>query len=260
MSIGGEQILLRVYLESADRAPHAPTYERIVKAARSTGMAGATVLRGIMGFSARKLLQHKAWSLIDHVPVIVEIVDSADKIVQFIQQTLDTTMTGGIATLERAHVMLYRHGAQQQAAPNSLQLGALLEPFSTMPQIEPRNDMRTSENGVLLRIFIGESDQAGPLALYEAIVVKARELGLAGATVLRGSEGFGARSVVHKSKLLEMSTDLPLVIEIVDAEEKIKLLLPYLEQTIQDGMITMEHVVILMYRHGAGADQGPPAR
>src|SRR5690348_8408668 len=107
MSFRGERILLRIYLDSADRAPHVPTYERLRKSARAQNMAGATVLRGIMGFSARKLLQHKSWSLIDHVPVILEIVDSSDRILQFIHDTLDTTMIGGLATLERANVMLY---------------------------------------------------------------------------------------------------------------------------------------------------------
>jgi PII-like signaling protein len=86
-------------------------------------------------------------------------------------------------------------------------------------------------------------------------VGKVRELGLAGATVLRGVEGFGAHSVVHKAKLLEMSTDLPIVIEIVDTGEKIRGLLPHLEQMVGEGMITMEYVVILMYRHGGKGTQ-----
>ena len=110
--------------------------------------------------------------------------------------------------------------------------------------------MTTKQEGVLLRIFIGEDDRADGKPLYEAIVQKARELGLAGATVLRGSEGFGAHSVVHKAALLEMSTDLPIVIEMVDVEEKVNRLLPYLEQAVTEGMITMEHVLILLYRHG----------
>jgi uncharacterized protein len=113
--------------------------------------------------------------------------------------------------------------------------------------------MKINENGVLLRVFIGESDKFANEPLYEAIVKKVRELGLAGATVLRGSERFGANSVVHKAGLLLMSTDLPVVIEIVDAEDKIKLLLPYLETMVKEGMITMEYVVILMYRHDGPA-------
>ncbi len=110
--------------------------------------------------------------------------------------------------------------------------------------------MTINENGILLRVFIGESDRFEHKPLYEAIVQKVRELGLAGATVLRGSEGFGAHSVVHTTHLLEMSTDLPVVIEVVDTEGKIRLLLPHLEKMVLEGMITMEYVVILMYRHG----------
>jgi PII-like signaling protein len=109
--------------------------------------------------------------------------------------------------------------------------------------------MTSNENGVLLRVFIGESDRFQGRPLHEAIVQKVRELGLAGATVLRGTEGFGANSVVRRSSLLEMSTDLPIVVEIVDAEEKVKLLLPHLETMVGEGMITMEYVAILMYRH-----------
>ena len=109
--------------------------------------------------------------------------------------------------------------------------------------------MQINQDGILLRVFIGESDKIAGKPLYEAIVQKVRELGLAGATVLRGSEGFGANSVVHRAGLLEMSTDLPIVIEIVDTQEKIKLIVPHLEQMVQEGMITMEYVMILMYQH-----------
>ena len=114
--------------------------------------------------------------------------------------------------------------------------------------------MTTHENGILLRVFIGESDRFQGKPLYEAIVQKVRELGLAGATVLRGTEGFGANSVVHKAALLEMSSDLPIVIEIVDTEEKVKPLLPHLEAMVEEGMVTMEYVVILLYRHGGRSD------
>ena len=110
--------------------------------------------------------------------------------------------------------------------------------------------MQINETGVLLRVFVGDSDRFEGAPLHEAIVQKAREIGLAGATVLRGAEGFGANSVVHTSTILGMSTDLPLVIEMVDEDEKIKLLLPHLETMVQVGMITMEHVMILFYRHG----------
>jgi uncharacterized protein len=247
MSLLGEQVLLRVYLQNADRAPFTPTHERLVKAARKTGLAGATVLRGIMGAGYHGILRPRTWAVIDHSPVVVEIVDAAEKISSFLRGPLETLMVGGMATLERAAVMMYRQRSHD--APESFQLASALRPLSTLPRIEPGSHMTSNENGVLLRAFIGESDRFEGKPLYEAIVQKVRELGLAGATVLRGSEGFGANSVVHKATLLEMSTDLPVVIEIVDAEEKVKTLLPHLEKMVSEGMVTMEYVVILMYRH-----------
>ncbi len=114
--------------------------------------------------------------------------------------------------------------------------------------------MKIPENGKLLRIFIGESDRWHRQPLYEAIVLKARELGLAGATVLRGPMGFGASSHLHTAKILRLSMDLPIVIEIVDAEEKINLLLPHLDEMVSEGLVTLEDVRVLKYR----ADQSKP--
>jgi uncharacterized protein len=102
--------------------------------------------------------------------------------------------------------------------------------------------------GKLLRIFIGESDRWGHQPLYEAIVLKARELGLAGATVLRGPMGFGASSRLHTAKILRLSEDLPVIIEIVDSEEKIRAFLSGIEAMIQDGLVTLETVEIVHYR------------
>jgi len=242
-----EHILLRIYLQSADRAPSIPTHERIVKAARSQNMAGATVLRGILGAGYHGILQPSAWSLARHEPIILEIVDTAAKITAFVRDTLNEIMVGGMLTLERAAVIMYRH--RDQKDPQLFRLALELPPLSTLPKIEPGNHMTLNENGVLLRVFIGESDRFENQPLYEAIVQKVRQLGLAGATVLRGSEGFGARSVVHKTALLEMSSDLPIIIEIVESREKIDLLLPHLQAMVAEGMITMEYVTILLYRH-----------
>ena len=108
--------------------------------------------------------------------------------------------------------------------------------------------MKIPENGKLLRIFIGESNRWHHQPLYEAIVLKARELGLAGATVLRGPMGFGANSHVHTAKILRLSEDLPMIIEIVDSEEKINLLLPLLDEMMTDGLVTLEDVRVLKYR------------
>jgi hypothetical protein len=109
--------------------------------------------------------------------------------------------------------------------------------------------MKLPENGKLLRIFIGESDKHGNKALYEAITLKARELGLAGATVTRGLMGFGADSRMHTAKLLELSGDLPVVIELVDTGENLDKLTPFLDETVTEGLITLEDVKVIKYRH-----------
>lgn len=108
--------------------------------------------------------------------------------------------------------------------------------------------MKIPEKAKLLRIFIGESDRWHHQPLYEAIVLKARELGLAGATVLRGPMGFGAKSHLHTAKILRLSMDLPMVIELVDSEEKINALLPHLDEMVQDGLVTLEDVQVIKYR------------
>ncbi|HEV3117941.1 MAG TPA: DUF190 domain-containing protein [Gemmataceae bacterium] len=99
----------------------------------------------------------------------------------------------------------------------------------------------------MLRIFIGEDDKFGGSPLYEAIVLRAREMHLAGATVLRGPMGFGASSRLHTAKILRLSEDLPLVIEIVDSEEKIDDFLPVLDRMMSSGLITLEKVQVLQY-------------
>ena len=108
--------------------------------------------------------------------------------------------------------------------------------------------MKIPEEGWLLRIFIGESDRWDGKPLYEAIVLKARELHMAGATVLRGPMGFGAHSRMHTAKILRLSEDLPLVIEIVDAKEKIDELLPHIDQMVEEGLVTLERVHVIKYR------------
>ena len=230
----GERVLMRIYLDSADRAPRTPSYELIVKRARQQHMAGATVLRGILGLRIDgDVLQPSAWKIVEHVPVIVEIVDEPVKIETFLQSVLDELDLRGLVTTERVDIVLRRPG--YEAAADSLNVGGSMATQSTGP-------------GELLRIMIGESDTEDGKPLYETIVRKARELGLAGATVLRGIEGFGAQSVIHKAGLLDLSTDLPIVIEIVDSAEKVRALLPYLESVVKDGLITSELVTIVVYR------------
>jgi len=110
--------------------------------------------------------------------------------------------------------------------------------------------MQLPEGAVLLRIYVGESDRWQPQPLYEAIVLKARELHLAGATVLRGPMGFGAASRIHTAKILRLSMDLPIVIEIVDTDEKVQALLPFLDEMMGGGLVTLEKIKVIHYREG----------
>lgn len=108
--------------------------------------------------------------------------------------------------------------------------------------------MNLPNEATLLRIFLGESDRWKHQPLYEAIVLKAREMHLAGATVLRGPMGFGKSSRLHTAKILRLSMDLPVVIEIVDAEEKIQTFLPVLDEMMKGGLVTLEKVRVIHYR------------
>src|SRR6476659_8880323 len=107
--------------------------------------------------------------------------------------------------------------------------------------------MKIPRQALLLRIFIGEDDRDGSHPLYESIVLKAREMHLAGATVLRGGMGFGHSSRLHTTKILRLSEDLPLVVEIVDAEDKINAFLPELDKMMGSGLVTIERVQVLQY-------------
>src|SRR5512142_2787202 len=115
--------------------------------------------------------------------------------------------------------------------------------------------MQLPHEATLLRIFIGESDRFEHKPLYEAIVLKAREMHLAGATVLRGPMGFGKSSRLHTAKILRLSMDLPLVIEIVDSEDKINAFLPTLDEMIGGGLVTLEKVRVIDYRAGQQGGQ-----
>jgi len=110
--------------------------------------------------------------------------------------------------------------------------------------------MKLEGEGQLLRIFIGENDRWHGKPLYEAIVARAREEGLAGATVLRGLMGFGAKSRIHTAKVLRLSEDLPIVVEIVDRADRIAKFVPLLDDMVADGLVTLERVQVITYRAG----------
>jgi PII-like signaling protein len=111
--------------------------------------------------------------------------------------------------------------------------------------------VKLSGTGKLLRIFIGESDRLGAQPLYTAIVERARSEGLSGATVFKGIEGFGGHSVVHAARVFDLSTDLPVLVEIVDTEDKVRAFIPILDDLVAEGLITLETVEVIRYKSGS---------
>ena len=173
--------------------------------------------------------------------MLVEVVDAPSALSRLLE-LVEPCFGPGIITLERAHVLLYRAGRESHPLRPPERVAAAGAQDEVMT-------MKLPEQGVLLRAFIGESDRepGSGRPLYEALVLRAREAGLAGATVLKGPMGFGRHSRVHAARLLELSTDLPVVIEIVDAEEKVQAFLPVVDELVVEGLVTLEAVRVLKY-------------
>jgi uncharacterized protein len=246
MKIESEQVLCRFQLSNVIRHGMSPLYEWIVETAHREGLQGATVMKGFYGLRPEgSVLEEHTWSISQELPMIVEVVDEAPRIEALLAK-VEPVFREGIITLERAHVLLYRADSQEPSLP--LTGRNILATTATSAAYGVRT-MKVPEQGVLLRIFIGESDKepGRDRPLYEAIVRRAREARLAGATVLRGPMGFGRHSRVHTAKLLELSTDLPIVIEIVDAQEKIDAFLPTVDELVTEGLVTLEAVRIVRY-------------
>lgn len=246
MKTEAEQVLCRFQLTNAIRHGLSPLYEWIVETAHREGLQGATVFKGFYGLrSDGSVLEEHTWSISQTLPVIVEAVDEPGR-VEALLTKVEPLFRDGVITLERAHVLLYRAGSRD--APRPVKARGIVATAATSAAYGVRT-MKEPENGVLLRIFIGESDRepGRDRPLYEAIVRRAREAHLAGATVLRGPMGFGRHSRMHTAKLLELSTDLPIVIEIVDAEDKVDAFLPVVDELVTEGLVTLEAVRIVRY-------------
>jgi PII-like signaling protein len=246
MKTEAEQVLCRFHMLTGVHHHGEPLYQWIVETAHHLGLQGATVLKGVMGLGPDGTILHEhRWTPTQDLPVIVEIVDVSSRIETLLAR-VEPVMVDGTITLERAHVVLYRGEGNtgRVVVPPTDVVASQAESAAR----EVRT-MKLPEEGVLLRIFLGESDRepGHDRPLYEAIVRRAREANLAGATVLKGPLGYGKHSVVHSVKLLELSSDLPIVIEFVDSEAKIKAFLPVVDELVTEGMVTLEVVRVIKY-------------
>jgi hypothetical protein len=252
VKLEAEQVLCRFHLSNLAHHGAEPMYQWIIEAAHREGMQGATLLKGFMGLRPDgSLLKENPWTLTQEVPVIVEIVDGPHHVEKLLAR-VEPSFKEGTITLERAHVALYRGGeadlTPKDVAPRCDVIATKED--STAWEVKT---MKMPEEGVLLRIFIGESDRekGRDRPLYEALVHRAREAHLAGATVLKGPMGFGRHSRMHTARLLELSTDLPVVIEIVDAEEKVRSFMPVVDELVTEGLVTLEAVRVIKYAASA---------
>ncbi len=268
----GERTLIRIYVGSADRAHGRPLIASIVELLRTRGYAGATVLRSIMAFGARRIVHSELNEITSlELPSVIECVETADRIATVLP-ALDEMIGSGLITLERAEVVIYRapRSAQQVGGAATDQLPSTARPAASRREVADDLDGNSSADRevpmhglkgerTLMRIHVGESDRHGGAPLYEAIVLLLRKRGYAGATVFRGIMGFGANAQLHVSKLFRLSSDLPIIIECVETEERIRQILPELDGMIEGGLITLERARVILYRPDAAGDDAKGA-
>jgi hypothetical protein len=246
MKLEGEQTLLRVFLQSTDKFSWwTTTTSALLKRALARKLAGATSLEGFFGLIDGKLIESGRWALVEHRPVVVEFLDSPRAIGGFLNDVFEVA-PHSFATLERAHVLAYRRRADEAArvserleVPGRPELGAFL------PNPEEFPIMRTAADGQLLRIFIDDADTYQHQPLYRVVIEKARELGLSNAIVLRAPQGFGTHRRLHNETSPDYVTELPVLIEVVGTVAEIARLLPFLDEAVPEGLITVEGVKLL---------------
>jgi PII-like signaling protein len=218
--------LLRVYVNSSDRAHGKPVYRSIVEAALASGLAGASVFRVALSYGSRgRLNDERSDYQSADIPVLVELVDAPEK-VEALLAALATTLGGGLATVQP--VGLVRARVTQ----------ATSQPHGSEP-------MPIDGDAQRVTVYLGSSDTWNGGNLAVAIVQHCRQLGIAGATVTRGVMGFGHRSIVHRAHFLGLSDDLPERIEIIDRPERVALLLPVLAEMAPGALVVLEGVQVV---------------
>lgn len=232
---------LVVYTNVKQQFEGEPVYRAVVRFLRSHGCAGATVTRAISGYGqSGEVHEAHLFSLTEDVPMRVEAVDSEEKIDALLPWVYEM-VERGLIEVQDTEVVKF---TKQQ--PEAGEAHAMKH-----EKLEGRAKM--------LRIYIGEDDRWEGEPLHEAIVKKLRMIDIAGATVYRGLMGYGAQQRVHKSGFLNLSSDLPIMITVVDTEEKIRRVLPVLDEMVDEGLIALSDVEIIKYTHSRGSGEDTAA-
>jgi PII-like signaling protein len=241
--------LVRIYSNANEKWHGQPLYRAIVEVARRQGLAGASVFPVELGFGTHRRVHDIASDYSSfEIPILVEFVDAAERVAGLLAE-LEAMVGEGLVVVSSARVIHYAHGTESIAAEGAGSMTVASHRARRVGDIEGTSDMKIEGDGKRVSVYVGSSDTWRGRNLAVSIVERCRELGMAGATVTRGVMGFGKHSVIHKAHLLGLSADLPEKIEVVDKAEEIDRLLPALVEMIGGGLIVVEAVHVLHYRH-----------
>jgi PII-like signaling protein len=241
-----EHTLLRVFLCNTDKYSWwSATDDTLLGRALRRKLKGATSLECSCGLIGGKAIECGRWAIVQHHPVILEFLDSPRAIGAFLEDVV-AVAPSALATLERAHVLAHRRRANEAAITSQLGIPGRPGPSDYLPDPEEYPIMRRALDGQLLRIFIDDTDTYQQQPLYRAVLGKAREVGLANAVVLRAPKGFGTHQRMHSDSFPDYVTELPVLIEVVGTAEEIGRLLPFLDEAVPEGLITIEGVKMLV--------------
>lgn len=216
-----------VYVGEAVKHKHEPVYIAVLNYLFYHGVSGATVLRGAAGFgSDHQLHMSRFVDTSLNLPVKIEFIETPSKVDEILPKLIDL-VDDGLVTVQDTTIV---KTTGQAPAP-------------------PVAPMTLAGRAKLMRIYIGESDRWHGKPLHDAIVESLRAHDIAGATVYRGICGFGAHSRIHKEKRMRLSSDLPIMISVVEEEEKLRRYLPVLEQMVDDGLVALSDVDVIKYTH-----------
>lgn len=222
---------LVVYVNTLQHYKSKPVYEAIVEFAHRHGCSGATVTKAVSGYGrSGKVHEAHLFSITEDVPMRVEVVDSEQKINALLPFIYDMVDKGLIEVQDTQVIKHTTHQAQAK-------------------ETHAMKHEKLEGSAKLLRIYIGEDDRWEDEPLHEAIVKKLRMMDIAGATVYRGLIGYGAQNRVHRSGFLGLSKDLPIMLSVIDTEEKIRGVLPVLDEMVDEGLIALSDVEIIKYTH-----------
>jgi PII-like signaling protein len=251
MKLEGEQTLLRVFLQNTDKASWwTNAQDALLKRAMGRNLEGATSQEGSCGLVAGETVECGRWAFVEHHPVILEFLDSPTAIGGFLDDVV-AVAPRALATLERAHVLAYRKREQEAALVASrLEVPGRVEEEAYLPSPEEFPLMRTTVEGQLLRVFIDDADKFQGQPLYWAVIEKAREVGFMNAVVIRAPKGFGTHQRLHSDSFPDYITELPVIIELVGTAEEVGRLLPFLDEAVPEGLLTVEAVKMLLPRAG----------